>query len=154
MTRVTLTVEQEHLVRLAKLNDPVGAVATAKDQLRDHFRERIEGRRRELVQEWKSEGVYPYAEEPAGAPEKAEREAFDAVAATVATRLPKTKNIEECRRRLHFYRKELEYQSENEHAVDYLVRRHSDAVERLVDLRVLPAQRAALPSADDSVIAD
>jgi hypothetical protein len=62
--------------------------------------------------------------------------------------------IEECRRRLHFYRKELEYQSENEHAVDYLVRRHSDAVERLVDLRVLPAQRAPLPSADDSVIAD
>jgi hypothetical protein len=49
--------------------------------------------------------------------------------------------IEECRRRLHFYRKELEYQSENEHAVDYLVRRHADTVARLVGTCALPGPR-------------
>ncbi|WP_442738215.1 ATP-binding protein [Streptomyces pseudogriseolus] len=35
--------------------------------------------------------------------------------------------IQECKQRLHFYRDRLDYQSTDEHALDYLVRKHADA---------------------------
>ncbi|MFC1443139.1 ATP-binding protein [Streptacidiphilus sp. N1-10] len=36
--------------------------------------------------------------------------------------------LQECKQRLHFYRSRLDYQSTDEHALDYLVRKHADAV--------------------------
>ncbi|MEV8552618.1 ATP-binding protein [Streptomyces glaucescens] len=35
--------------------------------------------------------------------------------------------IQECKQRLHFYRDRLDYQSTDEHALEYLVRKHADA---------------------------
>ena len=63
----------------------------AREQLRSHFRARAADRQEQLVDEWKREGTYPYTGEPTGAIEEREREAFEAVAATVADKLPGTK---------------------------------------------------------------
>jgi hypothetical protein len=40
--------------------------------------------------------------------------------------------IQECKQRLHFYRDRLDYQSTDEHALEYLVRKHADATPTLL----------------------
>ncbi|TQE24568.1 histidine kinase [Streptomyces ipomoeae] len=65
-------------------------LAAARDQLRSHFRARVDERRREQVAEWQKEGIYPYAGDAADERERAERETFDAVATTVFRHLPKS----------------------------------------------------------------
>lgn len=64
-------------------------LSQARDRLREHFRHRDEQRRREQVARWRTEQVYPYEGEAQTGPAKAEREAFDFVATTVARYLPK-----------------------------------------------------------------
>lgn len=49
--------------------------------------------------------------------------------------------IEDCQERLRFYSEQLEYQSTTEHAMDYLIREHSDAVTELVGDGTLPSAR-------------
>ncbi|MFD5052588.1 type ISP restriction/modification enzyme [Streptomyces tendae] len=66
-------------------------LAAAREQLRAHFRARVDQRRREQVAEWRRDGIYPYATDPADERERAERETFDAVATTVFRHLPKSK---------------------------------------------------------------
>ncbi|WP_435611573.1 ATP-binding protein [Streptomyces sp. bgisy159] len=68
---------------------PAEVVAAAREHLRGHFRSRVDQRRREQVGEWRKEGIYPYAGEPADERERAERETFDAVATTVVRHLPR-----------------------------------------------------------------
>ena len=63
-------------------------IEAAREQLREHFRQRDEERRREQVTRWKAEKVYPYESEPTSAAEAAERQVFDRVATTIARRLP------------------------------------------------------------------
>jgi hypothetical protein len=46
--------------------------------------------------------------------------------------------IEDCQARLRFYGEQLEYQSSTEHAMDYLVRNHGDAVAELVADGTIP----------------
>lgn len=48
--------------------------------------------------------------------------------------------VEECSTRLRFYQDELEYQSNNEHAMDYLIREHSETVSALVSDGIVPPQ--------------
>ncbi|MGW2043813.1 ATP-binding protein [Streptomyces sp. NPDC001858] len=66
------------------------ALGAARDQLRIHFRARVDERRREQVAEWRREGIYPYTGQPVGARDRTERETFDAVATTVFRHLPKS----------------------------------------------------------------
>ncbi|WP_405960482.1 ATP-binding protein [Streptomyces sp. NBC_00024] len=65
-------------------------LAAARDQLKAHFRARVDERRREQVAEWRREGIYPYADNAASEKERAERETFDAVATTVFRHLPRS----------------------------------------------------------------
>ncbi|MER7401830.1 histidine kinase [Streptomyces sp. NPDC000070] len=65
-------------------------LATARDQLKAHFRARVDERRREQVAEWQREGIYPYPGDAADEKERAERETFDAVATTVFRHLPRS----------------------------------------------------------------
>lgn len=53
--------------------------------------------------------------------------------------------VEECATRLRFYQDELEYQSNNEHAMDYLIREHSDTVSALVSDGIVPTQSGSSP---------
>jgi hypothetical protein len=72
-------------------NGPLADVlAAARDQLKTHFRARVDERRREQVAQWRSEGIYPYAGDAADERERAERETFDAVATTVFRHLPRS----------------------------------------------------------------
>ncbi|MCC3653358.1 ATP-binding protein [Streptomyces sp. S07_1.15] len=66
-------------------------VAAARQRMRAHFRDRADERRRELVSEWRTDGIYPYEGEPTDNRERAERETFDAVATTVVRHLPQYK---------------------------------------------------------------
>jgi len=64
------------------------AVEDAKTQLRDHFKQRAAAESRNLVDQWKSEKVYPFGGEPTGPVQIVERQVFDIVALNVATSLP------------------------------------------------------------------
>jgi Histidine kinase-, DNA gyrase B-, and HSP90-like ATPase len=83
---------KEHLedLALAELQDSIlqTAIEAAREQLREHFRQRDEERRREQINQWKSEKIYPYDQDPQSATEAAERQVFDHVATTIARRLP------------------------------------------------------------------
>ncbi|MFD4650036.1 ATP-binding protein [Streptomyces sp. NPDC058441] len=69
---------------------PASAVVEqAREQLRNHFRRRVDDRRREQVLEWQREDVYPYKEAATEPTEITEREAFDTVATTIAKHIPK-----------------------------------------------------------------
>jgi hypothetical protein len=49
--------------------------------------------------------------------------------------------IEDAQERLRFYSDQLEYQSTTEHAMDYLIREHADAVVDLVSDGTVPVAR-------------
>ncbi|MFF0759472.1 ATP-binding protein [Streptomyces sp. NPDC003737] len=65
--------------------------------------------------------------------------------------------IQECKQRLHFYRDRLDYQSTDEHALEYLVRKHADATPTVLQpddeeelAVVLPGPRSGETAPDDS----
>ncbi|MFE3264331.1 hypothetical protein [Streptomyces sp. NPDC059215] len=60
--------------------------------------------------------------------------------------------IQECKQRLHFYRDRLDYQSTDEHALEYLVRKHPDATPTVLQpgdeeevAAMMPAPRSGNP---------
>lgn len=55
-------------------------IEAAQDQLRKHFKDRAEDRRREQIDKWKEEKVYPFAETAQTPPEQVTRDVFDVVA--------------------------------------------------------------------------
>lgn len=59
-------------------------VEAAQNALRSHFKERSSSRQRELIEQWKAENSYPYADEPKDTVERAERDLFEVVAVTAA----------------------------------------------------------------------
>jgi hypothetical protein len=67
-------------------------IEAAREQLREHFRQRDEDRRREQINRWKTEKVYPYDQEPESVTEAAERQVFDQVATTIARHVPKAQS--------------------------------------------------------------
>jgi hypothetical protein len=74
-----------HNVLLADLGgEGSELIDAAKEQLREHFRNRALDRQREVIAAWEAEGTYPYAGEPATPTEAVEREAFDFVALAAA----------------------------------------------------------------------
>jgi len=65
------------------------AVENGKEELRNHFKARTSEKSLSLVDEWKTEHVYPYPdEEPSTPVQVVERKVFDIVAVNVATSLP------------------------------------------------------------------
>ncbi len=74
----------ENLLILDEMHPETKAFLDAsRDILRRHFRERREALTAELLQQWQTDGVYPYAGEPANAGEAAARKQFEACALTV-----------------------------------------------------------------------
>ncbi|MFG1702500.1 ATP-binding protein [Nonomuraea sp. M3C6] len=81
-------VEQRGNLPLVEMDETAELLELARESLRGHFKRRDQERRARLIQEWKSEGVYPYSGEPALAAQAVERQMFDEVATTIARRLP------------------------------------------------------------------
>jgi hypothetical protein len=65
-------------------------IDAAREQLRQHFRQRDDERRQAQISQWKSENVYPYQTEPTSTNEAAERQISNHVATTIAKRLPQS----------------------------------------------------------------
>jgi hypothetical protein len=86
------------LLGLGDMSDaPVGALWTAvREGIRAHFSNRRRERRREQLEKWKSEEIYPYKGEPVSEAEKAERAVFDVVAGTLAPQIT-SKNTDSTR---------------------------------------------------------
>ena len=81
--------QKEGTVDLAEMQTAVvDAITQAQQTIKDHFRTRAAEQARTVVEEWKSEEVYPFAGDPATAVEKVERQVFDIVAVNVARHLP------------------------------------------------------------------
>ena len=59
------------------------SIEDARAAIKDYFRERAAQQRRQVVESWKSEEIYPFEGEPISAVEKAERQVFDIVAVNV-----------------------------------------------------------------------
>ncbi|AOP50631.1 hypothetical protein SL103_34270 [Streptomyces lydicus] len=60
--------------------------------------------------------------------------------------------IQECKQRLHFYRDRLDYQSTDEHALEYLVRKHAHATPTVLlpdDEDVVEEPAGAIPPPRD-----
>ncbi|MBB4917672.1 ATP-binding protein [Streptosporangium saharense] len=81
-------VERRGDLPLAEMDEIGPLLALARDSLRTHVRRREQERRARLIHEWKSEGVYPYAEKPVEPAQAVEREMFDEVATRISRRLP------------------------------------------------------------------
>lgn len=81
--------QQEGTVDLAEMQTAiVDAITQAQQTIKDHFRTRAAEQARTVVDEWKSEKVYPFPGDPITAVEKVERQVFDIVAVSVAQHLP------------------------------------------------------------------
>ncbi|TMR99009.1 type I restriction enzyme HsdR N-terminal domain-containing protein [Nonomuraea basaltis] len=81
-------VEQRGNLPLVEMDETAELLESAREALRGHFKRRDQERRARLIQEWKSEGVYPYPGEPILPAHAVERQMFDEVATTIARRLP------------------------------------------------------------------
>ena len=74
---------------LAELDSRLNtSVENAKLSLRDHFKTRANEKSQSLVDQWKTEQVYPYVDEPADTVQTMERQVFEIVAVNVASSLP------------------------------------------------------------------
>jgi hypothetical protein len=83
------------------LNPPLeGKIAEARATIRDHLRRRASMDAQNVIQRWKDEAVYPYAEAPASPLEEVQREVFDIVATTAARHIDDFEQISERARRL------------------------------------------------------
>lgn len=70
-----------HDIALPEADTPVAElVASARAQLKQHFKERSAERRAAVLDQWRSEGAYPYKEPAVTQLEAAERQIFDVVA--------------------------------------------------------------------------
>lgn len=74
--------EMKHDILLADTagHEAQPVLDAAREQLRIHFRDRAEERRKETIQRWHAEEVYPYEHEPVTEAEIITRETFDVVA--------------------------------------------------------------------------
>lgn len=82
------------VIGLGDMTDaPVGALwVAARKGIREHFGSRRRERRREQLEKWKADNVYPFEGEAQSETEKAERAIFDVVAGTIAQQVPTGKD--------------------------------------------------------------
>lgn len=83
-------------------------VDAAKAQMREHFKLRRDENKRTIVQGWKDQQVYPYAEEPKEEPGRVARDLFDVVAVTAARAVNSTEDPVARRFSLSLIREALE----------------------------------------------
>jgi hypothetical protein len=132
------------LLGLGDMTDaPVGAPWTAvRDGIRAHFSNRRRERRREQLERWKREKIYPYKEEPTSEAEKAERAIFDVVAGTLAPQIT-SKNADSTRVVLSLLKTALRQDPETLgtlfHEVASLSQTDRDTFTKLLSETTLPA---------------
>lgn len=92
-----------NMLDLANMDPAVDTcLHTAKEVMRDHFRRRAAENAAGLVEEWRTEKVYPYEDEPTNVVEKVEREVFNVLAVSVNTYLPDFPTSDDKTKRFQF----------------------------------------------------
>lgn len=101
--------EDEALV-LANLSsgETQTVIEAAREQLREHFKERAAEETRRLIEDWKAEQVYPFTGDPATKAEKSARDLFDVVAVSASTAVNASDNKTSRRLSLRLLREALE----------------------------------------------
>jgi Histidine kinase-, DNA gyrase B-, and HSP90-like ATPase len=75
---------ENNALEVAEMNPQLaGAIEEAHQTIKDYFRDRSAEQARAVVEEWKSENIYPYEGEAKSPIETAERKVFDIVASSV-----------------------------------------------------------------------
>ena len=103
----------EYLIAHAQDSELSRLISAARERMREHFKSRLSERRREVVEEWKASGVYPYEGEPETETEQLERDTFDLVATTIYRQIPKTTGHQKTTLRL--LREAVRHQPDNIH---------------------------------------
>ena len=82
--------DKENKLMLEDLHPDVDAIVrAAKSKIKDHFRRRLLENQGQIIERWKKEQIYPYADQTAVNPvEEAERQVFDILAVNVESYLP------------------------------------------------------------------
>ncbi|PZS17608.1 MAG: histidine kinase [Pseudonocardiales bacterium] len=122
---------------------PVGALwSAARDGIRSHFAGRRRERRKEQLEKWKKEKVYPYEGKAKSETEKAERAVFDVVASTLASQIS-NKSKDSARVTLTLLQSALRQDPEKLgtlfHEVAALTSTDRDTLARLLGETTLPA---------------
>ncbi|MEV5694296.1 ATP-binding protein [Micromonospora globbae] len=103
----------EYLIAHAQDSELSALINAARERMREHFKERVAERRKEVVEEWKVSGVYPYDGEPESETDQLERDTFDLVATTVHRQIPSTTRHQ--RTTLRLLREAVRHQPDNVH---------------------------------------
>lgn len=77
-------------------------IDSAKDQLKNHFKERMLEDSADQIKKWKEEKVYPYHDEPTGPVETAERQVFDIMALNLHKHMPTLNTSEQKLKKFQF----------------------------------------------------
>lgn len=94
--------QDENRLLLSELDElALGTMETAKETIRDHFRQRVEEQAIGLVKEWQNEHIYPYQDQPKTEAEKVKRQVFDVVALNLNSYLPSFETADTKTKRLH-----------------------------------------------------
>ena len=92
-----------NMLDLANMDPAVDrCLHAAKEVMREHFRKRAAEKAAGLVEEWRTEKIYPYEEEPTNVVEKVEREVFNVLALNVNTYLPDFPTSDDKTKRFQF----------------------------------------------------
>ena len=92
-----------NMLDLANMDPAVDrCLHAAKEIMRDHFRKRAAEKAAGLVEEWRTEKIYPYEDEPTNVVEKVERELFNVLALNVNTYLPDFPTSDDKTKRFQF----------------------------------------------------
>ncbi|WP_176739774.1 ATP-binding protein [Micromonospora aurantiaca (nom. illeg.)] len=105
----------EYLLLEGTESDIFSLITSARDRLREHFKDRSREQRREVIDKWKADGTYPYKDEPQSDAERVERDTFDIVATTVHRHMPKPAKHQKVT--LALIREAVKHQPENVHQI-------------------------------------
>ncbi len=92
----------EGLLGLASMDEKLNKIVeSAKQKIREYFRQRMADKAKSIVEIWKSENIYPYSGEATNPIEIAERQVFDIVAVSVQDFAPEIADAPHKTKALH-----------------------------------------------------
>lgn len=99
-----LELDKENNLILEELDGGVKEIVErSREAIRNHFRERLAVRRRDIVKRWRDENIYPYEEKNELTPvEDAERQVFDILGVSLEDYLPKFGEADQDSRKFTF----------------------------------------------------
>ena len=110
-------------------------VEEARDAVRRHFEQRAAERARDVIQNWRNEHVYPFAEPPHDEVETVKRQLFDVVAYSASSAVNATKDPRYKRLQLRLLRQALQNEPEElRHILEEVLKLPQEQIDQLDEL--------------------